>query len=85
MLRLLFPPQRRDQHRQLDRSAGYFRLLQAIDAGEAAEFLADLGTRAVFYSHQQLLDAGLEHVLAAQLEKAGYREVPLTRGTSYHF
>ncbi len=64
--------------------AGYFRLLQAIDAGEAAEFLADLGTRAVFYSHQQLLDAGIEHVLAAQLEKAGYREVPLTRGTSYH-
>ncbi len=64
--------------------AGYFRLLQAIDAGEAAEFLADLHTRAVFFSHQQLLDSGIERVLAAQLERAGYREVPLTRGTSYH-
>lgn len=64
--------------------AGYFRLLQAIDAGEAAEFLADLHTRAVFFSHQQLLDSGIERVLAGQLERAGYREVPLTRGTSYH-
>ena len=39
----------------------------------------------MFFSHQQLLDAGLEHVLATQLEKAGYRQVPLTRGTSYRF
>lgn len=64
--------------------AGWFRLLQAIDAGEAAEFLDDLETRAVFFSPQQLLDTGIEHVLAVQLEKAGYREVPLTRRTSYH-
>lgn len=65
--------------------AGYFRLLQAIDAGEAAEFLNDLGTKGVFFSHQQLLDAGIEHVLAEQLRKAGYREIPLTRGSAYHF
>ena len=51
--------------------AGYFRLLQAIDAGEAAEFLADLHTRAVFFSHQQLLDSGIERVLAVQLERRG--------------
>ncbi|MBV8116620.1 MAG: hypothetical protein JOZ01_01510 [Candidatus Eremiobacteraeota bacterium] len=64
--------------------AGYFRLLQAVDAGEAAEFLNELGTHAVFFSPQQLLDAGVEHVLAVQLKNAGYREVPLTRGTTYH-
>ena len=63
--------------------AGWFRLLQAIDAGEAVEFLDDLGTRAVFFSPQQLLDAGIEHVLADQLKRAGYREVPLTRGSAY--
>lgn len=65
--------------------AGWFRLLQAIDAGEAAEFLDDLDTRAVFFSPQQLLDAGIEHVLADQLTRAGYREVPLTRGSAYRF
>jgi hypothetical protein len=64
--------------------AGYFRLLQAVDAGEAAEFLLNLGTQAVFFSPQQLLDAGIEHVLARQLKSAGFHEVPLTRGTTYH-
>ena len=64
--------------------AGWFRLLQAIDAGEAAEFLNGLGTRAVFLSPQQLIDAGIEHVLVEQLESAGYREVPLTPRSSYH-
>jgi len=64
--------------------AGWFRLLQAIDAGEAAEFLNDLGTRAVFFSRQQLLDDGIEHVLAVQLKAAGYREIPLTKGSAYH-
>ena len=64
--------------------AGWFRLLQAIDAGEAAEFLNGLGTRAVFLSPQQLIDAGIEHVLVEQLESAGYREVPLTPRSGYH-
>ncbi len=65
--------------------AGWFRLLQAIDAGEAAEFLNGLGTRAVFLSPQQLIDSGVEHVLVEQLESAGYREVPMTPGSVYHF
>ncbi|HTA40308.1 MAG TPA: hypothetical protein VK760_14590, partial [Candidatus Acidoferrales bacterium] len=39
-----------------DGPAGYFRLLQAIDAGEAAEFLGDLQVRAVLLSPQKLID-----------------------------
>src|SRR5581483_532117 len=65
--------------------AGYFRLLQAIDAGEAVEFLDDLGTRGVFLSPQQMLDAGIERVLAEQLTHAGYHQIPLTPGSRYHF
>jgi hypothetical protein len=57
--------------------AGYFRLLQAIDAGEAPEFLDDLGVRAVLLSPQQLIDPGVGHLLALQLQTAGYRRIPL--------
>jgi len=64
--------------------AGYFRLLQALDAGEAAEFLGTLETRAVLFSPQWMFDAGIEHLLARQLEAAGYREVPVSPGSTYH-
>jgi hypothetical protein len=63
--------------------AGYFRLLQALDAGEAAEFLNALGTRAVLLSPQQLIDPGLEHILARQLQAAGYRQIPLKPDSAY--
>ncbi len=64
--------------------AGYFRLLQALDAGEAAEFLGSVGTRAVLFSPQWMFDAGIEHLLAEQLLAAGYREIPVTPNSSYH-
>ncbi|HVA32806.1 MAG TPA: hypothetical protein VNG31_01585 [Candidatus Baltobacteraceae bacterium] len=64
--------------------AGYFRLLQAIDAGEAPEFLGMLGTHAVLYSPQLMIDKNLEHLLARQLAAAGYRAVPLDSDDGYH-
>jgi hypothetical protein len=63
--------------------AGYFRLLQAIDAGEAPRFLDSLGVRAVLFSPQQLIDANLEHLLARQLAAAGYRPLPLAHPEHY--
>jgi hypothetical protein len=63
--------------------AGYFRLLQALDAGEAAEFLASLDTRAVLLSSQRLIDAGLGHLLAEQLEAAGYSRITLPETSNY--
>ena len=60
--------------------AGYFRLLQAIDAGEAAEFLADLNTRAVVLSKQQLLDSNIGYLFARQLTRAGYRRIDAENG-----
>jgi hypothetical protein len=64
--------------------AGYFRLLQALDAGRAPEFLDDLGVHAVLFSPQQLIDAGLEHLLAEQLRAAGYHEIPVDSSSGYH-
>jgi hypothetical protein len=64
--------------------AGYFRLLQAVDAGQASEFLDDLGVRAVLFSPQRLIDPGVEHLLAGQLKADGYREVPLDPLSQYH-
>ncbi len=64
--------------------AGYFRLLQAIDAGEAADFLDGLDVRAVLYSPQEMIDAGLETVLARQLRAGGFREIPLDPKSGYH-
>jgi hypothetical protein len=63
--------------------AGYFRLLQAIDAGEATEFLADLGVRAVLVSPQRLIDGGVAHLLEQQLAETGYREVSLDESSEY--
>lgn len=58
-----------------DGPAGYFRLLHALDSGQAADFLAALNTRAVLFSPQQMIDANLEYLLAKQLKAAGYREL----------
>lgn len=64
--------------------AGYFRLFQAIDAGEAPEFLNDLGVHAVLVSPQEMIDSAVEYVLAEQLRKAGYKEIPLNAKDGYH-
>ncbi|MBV8490635.1 MAG: hypothetical protein JO199_08910 [Candidatus Eremiobacteraeota bacterium] len=56
--------------------AGFFRLLKAIDEGRAAEFLDDLNTHAVMMTPMNLIDAGVQRLLAEQLEKGGYREIP---------
>jgi hypothetical protein len=63
--------------------SGYFRLLQALDAGEAAQFLDDLGVRAVLISPQQLLDQNIGHLLAEQLSAAGYRRLPIPGPADY--
>lgn len=63
--------------------AGYFRLLQAIDANQAPEFLRALHVRAVLFSPQQLIDANLEHLLARQLAAAGYRPLALSNPQHY--
>jgi 4-amino-4-deoxy-L-arabinose transferase-like glycosyltransferase len=63
--------------------AGYFRLLQALDAGEAVEFLNDLDVRAVFLSPQQLIDPAIGHLLVLQLEKAGYHRISLPEQSRY--
>jgi hypothetical protein len=63
--------------------AGYFRLLQSIDAGEAAEFLDQLDVHAVLLSPQLLIDPGVEHLLAAQLTAAGYRDLPVDTEGGY--
>jgi hypothetical protein len=63
--------------------AGYYRLLHALDAGQASQYLDGLGVHAVLFSPQQLIDAGLEHLLAEQLLAAGYHRVPLDSTSDY--
>jgi hypothetical protein len=60
-----------------DGPAGYFRLLQAVDRGESAEFLEGLDVDAILFTPHPLLDAGVDHLLETQLEAAGYRRVPV--------
>jgi hypothetical protein len=63
--------------------AGYQRLARAIDAGEAAEFLDDLGTHAVVVGPQVFLDANYGELLARQLRAAGYRQIPVSHPEGY--
>lgn len=63
--------------------ASYLRLARAIDAGEAVEFLADLGTHAVVLGPQDYLDANYGALLARQLRAGGYRQIAVTNPQGY--
>lgn len=63
--------------------AGYLRLARAIDAGEAVEFLDDLGTHAVVLGPQDYLDLNYGALLARQLETGGYRQIAVSNPEGY--
>ncbi|HZY99200.1 MAG TPA: hypothetical protein VFE36_06480, partial [Candidatus Baltobacteraceae bacterium] len=63
--------------------AGYQRLARAIDAGEAVEFLDDLGTHAVVLGPQDYLDEGFGVLLARQLETGGYTQIVVANAQGY--
>jgi hypothetical protein len=63
--------------------AGYQRLMRAIDAGEAAEFLDDLHTHAIVLGPQYFIDGNVDRLLVKQLRDGGYRQIAVRNPQGY--